>query len=98
MSINKDDLPNTADSIPGGAIFADIALIGIAWRILVSCSNVALPSKKKTLSGMPIATFHRMTMIRSTIVARDPTTIENTRAGRYRQELMKVWYNITAIR
>ena len=83
--------PNTADSIPGGAILAEIALIGIACKIFVRFSNVALPNKKNTLSGIPIATFHRMIMIQSTMVASDPTTMEKMSAGRYFQELMNVW-------
>ena len=84
-------IPNTADSMPGGAIFADIALIGMAWSIFVRFSNVALPKRKKTLSGIPIATFHLITMIKSTMVARDPIIIVNMSAGLNFQELINVW-------
>ena len=63
---------------------AVIALIGIAWRIFVRFSNVALPSRKNTLSGIPRAMFHRRIIMKSTMVASDPITIEKTSAGRYR--------------
>ncbi len=84
-------LPNTADSIPGAAILACIADMGIARSMLVRFSNVAFPSKKNTLSGMPIATFHRMIIIKSTMLASDPTTREKMRAERYFHELINVW-------
>ena len=53
-------------------------------------SKVALPSKKNTLSGIPTATFQRLIMTKSTIVASDPTTIEKMIAGRNLQLLMNV--------
>ena len=77
--------------MPGGDIFAKMVDIGMAWSMLARFSPTALPSKKKTLSGMPTDTFHRRMIIRSTIVARAPTTIVKTRAGLNLQELMKVW-------
>ena len=52
--------------MPGGEIFAKILEKGMDCNIPTRFANVALPNKKKTLSGIPILTFHRITIARST--------------------------------
>jgi len=47
------------------------------------------------LSGIPIAMFHRIIMIRSIIDAKDPMMIVKMSAGRNLHELKKFWYNTT---
>ena len=64
--------------------------IGMACNMFVRFSNTALPKRKKTLSGIPIATFQRFMIIKSTIVAIDPTIIEKMRVGLYFQPLINV--------
>mmetsp|Transcript_28845 Transcript_28845/g.52745 ORF Transcript_28845/g.52745 Transcript_28845/m.52745 type:complete len:220 (+) Transcript_28845:1199-1858(+) len=72
---------NTADSIPGGAILAKIAEKGIACKVITQFSKTALPSKNNTVSGIPIATFHLMIIIKSTIDAREPITMVTMSTG-----------------
>mmetsp|Transcript_3445 Transcript_3445/g.5592 ORF Transcript_3445/g.5592 Transcript_3445/m.5592 type:complete len:203 (+) Transcript_3445:71-679(+) len=82
---------NTADSIPGGAILAKIAEKGIACKVITQFSNTALPSKNNTKSGIPIATFHLMIIIKSTIDAREPITMVTMSTGLNLQLDRKFW-------
>jgi len=86
QSIN---IPNTADSMPGGAIFACSDDIGIDCRMMTRFSNIALPNKKKILSGIPITMFQRLMMIKSMIDAKEPTSNVKMSAGRNLHPLKK---------
>jgi hypothetical protein len=77
--------------MPGGAIFAWSDDIGIDCRMITRFSKIALPNKKKTLSGMPITIFHRLIMIKSMIDAKEPTSNVNMSAGRNLHPLKKFW-------
>ena len=61
-------------------------------------SKQAFPSKKNTLSGIPIAIFHLMMMIISTIDAKQPMTVVNMSTLLNLQPLRKFWYSITPIK
>ena len=58
-------------------------------RMVTRFSKMALPSKKNTLSGIPMAIFHRMIIIKSIMEARDPITMVKMSTGRNLQELKK---------
>jgi hypothetical protein len=67
---------------------AKIEDIGMPINIVTKLSNTALPRRKNSSSEIPHLMFHLMTMIRSTIGARDPTTIVKISAGRNLHVLM----------
>lgn len=91
LPIQKDELdsPNTADSMPGGEILAYIDDMGIDCKMITRFSKIVLPNKKKTLSGIPMAMFQRLIMIKSMIDASEPTINVKMSAGRNLHPLKK---------
>ena len=75
--------PKTADSMPGGAIFALIEDIGIASIMMTRFSKIVLPNRKNILSGIPMAMFQRLKMIKSITDARQHVTFIKMRTFRY---------------
>ena len=75
--------PKTADSMPGGAIFALIEDIGIASIMMTRFSKIVLPNRKNILSGIPMAMFQRLKMIKSMTDARQHVTFIKMRTFRY---------------
>ena len=85
-----------ADSMPGRAIFALIDAIGIASMMVTRLSKIVLPNKKNILSGIPMAMFQRMKMIKSMIDARQHVTFIKMNTCRNLHPLKKFWYRNTA--
>ncbi len=63
------------DPIPGGDIFEQIASSGITCNETIIWAKIALPNIKKTLSGIPMFVFHRLTTIMSAIAVTAPVHI-----------------------
>mmetsp|Transcript_1058 Transcript_1058/g.2421 ORF Transcript_1058/g.2421 Transcript_1058/m.2421 type:complete len:110 (-) Transcript_1058:1527-1856(-) len=81
----------TADSRPGGAIFAKMVLEPMAQSDPHNVSKIVFPSRKNTLSGMPMTRFHRIMMITSIIDAADPIVIVRNKTGLNFQVLKHPW-------